>query len=189
MNWRFLPNLITITRILLVIPIVWLLIRHAYAEAFIIFFIAGCSDAVDGYLARRNHWFSRLGSILDPIADKLLMFSVFVALGWLGITPMWLVLIVVARDVIIIFGALAYHGVVGKYDMEPSLLSKLNTLFQACYLLAAILVQFSNFIPAQVTDVFLYAVAVTTVLSGLDYVVVWGRRAVHAVGRLKQGHD
>ena len=85
MKARDIPNIISIIRIVLVLPFIVLMLRQEFTLALILFFTAGISDGIDGYLAKRNHWTSRLGSILDPLADKLLLVSSFVTLAWLSI--------------------------------------------------------------------------------------------------------
>ena len=130
MKLRDIPNILSLLRISLVIPIVYLLVQREFSYVLVLFVIAGISDGLDGYLAKRNNWTSRLGSILDPLADKLLLVFSYLALGWMGEIPMWLVFAVMARDVIIIVGAISYHELIGEYDMEPSWLSKTNTFFQ-----------------------------------------------------------
>lgn len=90
MNRRDIPNIISVFRILLVLPVVWLLLQQQYTMALVLFAIAGVSDALDGFLAKHNGWESRLGTILDPLADKLLLVCSFLTLAWLGLIPFWL---------------------------------------------------------------------------------------------------
>lgn len=130
MNRRDIPNSISVFRILLVVPVVWLLLQQHYAMALVLFAIAGLSDALDGFLAKVNGWESRLGSILDPLADKLLLVCSFLALVWLGLIPSWLFVVVIARDLIIVIGGVAFHLMFGRFEMEPSIISKMNTFFQ-----------------------------------------------------------
>ena len=178
MSREDIPNLISILRIFLVVPIIGLLLYGDFALAMWLFAVAGISDGLDGYLAKRNGWGSRLGSILDPIADKVLLVSTYVALGWLELIPFWLVVAVIGRDLIIVLGAVAFHYYVGRYEMEPSLISKANTVVQIVY---GVLVVFMQAVPVIDEDTVYrlgYVVLVTTVLSGATYVVVWGRRAM-----------
>jgi len=105
---RDIPNLITAFRFLLVPPVVFLLLSSRFGEALVIFAIAGFSDALDGFLAKHYGWASRLGAALDPLADKLLLVSAFIALGWLELIPVWLVVIVILRD--IVHGQQAEHS-------------------------------------------------------------------------------
>jgi cardiolipin synthase len=162
---------------MLVIPVVMLLFQRQFGWALVLFFVAGLSDGLDGYLAKRNNWSSRLGSILDPLADKLLLVSSIFALGWLALIPFWLVIAVIVRDIVIICGAVAAHFVMGRYEMEPTWISKSNTFFQ---ILLALTVMFSfglYSLPPLIVEVLIYTVLATTVLSGSDYVYTWGRRA------------
>ena len=127
---RDIPNVITILRIFLVIPVVWALLDGRYTLALWLFAVAGASDGLDGFLAKQFHWTSRLGAILDPLADKLLLVSTFVALGWQGLLPLWLVAVVLGRDVVIVAGAVAYHLLFGSFELHPTLISKVNTFCQ-----------------------------------------------------------
>jgi len=179
-NYRNIPNIITLLRIALVIPTVYLLVQRQFSYALVLFFIAGISDGLDGYLAKRYQWTSRLGSILDPLADKLLLVFSYFALGWLGEIPMSLVAAVVIRDLIIVVGAIAYHELIGEYDMTPSWVSKTNTFFQIVLVLAVVFSLGAYMLPHRIIEILVVVVTVTTVASGSDYVWVWGRRAMQA---------
>ena len=96
------PNTLTLARIVLVPLVVWLIVTHEMLAAFVLFLLAGVSDAADGYLAKRFQWRTELGAYLDPIADKLLLVSIYVTLGLSGHLPAWLVIAVVSRDILII---------------------------------------------------------------------------------------
>lgn len=180
MKARDIPNAISILRIVLVLPFIVLMLKREFGWALVLFFVAGISDGIDGYLAKRNNWISRLGSILDPLADKLLLVSSFVTLGWLGVIPLWLVVIVLLRDLIIITGAVAYHLVVGQYDMEPTIISKLNTFFQIMLVLSTVFSKGLYPLPAVALQALVYIVLVTTIMSGGDYMYTWGRKSYHA---------
>lgn len=174
------PNLLTVARILLTLPVAWLLLQERYDLALVLFFIAGFSDGLDGYLAKRFGWGSRLGSILDPLADKLLLVTSFLCLAWVGLIPFWLVALVMGRDVVIVAGGLAFHWLIGHYEMEPTWISKLNTLLQIILVLGLVLSHGLHAVPDSNLVWLVYAVCVTTVLSGLDYVWTWGYKAYHA---------
>jgi cardiolipin synthase len=167
-------------RIILVIPVIVLLLKEEFVWALILFAIAGCSDALDGFLAKHFNWTTRLGSIIDPLADKLLLVSSYVALGWLTVLPWWLVAVVLLRDLVIVLGAIAYHLLVGEFDMAPTLISKINTLLQILLVLLAVVHEAGFVVTAAQLEVAIVAVAVSTILSGVHYVVVWGRRAMQA---------
>jgi len=185
---RDIPNIISIIRIMLVIPFIVLMLRQEFTWALLLFFVAGISDGIDGYLAKRNNWTSRLGSILDPLADKLLLVSSFVTLAWLNVLPVWLVSAVLLRDVIIISGAVAYHFLVGRYEMEPTIISKLNTFFQIMLVLSTVFSQGLYVLPPLALQALVYIVFATTILSGADYVYTWGKRTYHAKKQQQANH-
>ena len=133
---RHLPNLITLLRMLLVVPLCWLIADGHYDGALVVAAIAGLSDAVDGFLAKRYGWQSWLGGILDPIADKLLLMAGFLWLAFAGDVPGWLAALVIGRDLVIVGGAVAYYYLIGRFDAAPSRLSKLTTLVQIVFVLA-----------------------------------------------------
>jgi cardiolipin synthase (CMP-forming) len=180
---RDIPNVITAFRFLLVPPVVILLLQDRFAAALVVFGVAGFSDALDGFLAKRYGWQSRLGGLMDPLADKLLLVSCFVTLGWLGWIPMWLVALVILRDLVIVAGAIFYNLRVEQLEAEPTMVSKLNTTAQIILVLAVIFSLGVQAIPAQLIDILQYSVLVTTLWSGLDYVWIWGRRAWHKRGQ------
>jgi cardiolipin synthase len=171
------PNVITVFRFLLVPPLVLLLLREQFGLALLIFGIAGFSDALDGYLAKRFNWTSRLGALMDPLADKLLLVSSFITLGWLQQIPLWLVGVVILRDLVIVGGALVYNFRIERLEAEPSMVSKLNTFTQIMLVLAILFSRVVAELPYLWMDVLLYCVLVTTLWSGLDYVWRWSQRA------------
>jgi len=177
MTLSWLPNAISLLRILLVAPILVLVARHEFVMALALFLVAGLSDGLDGYLAVRNGWTSRLGSLLDPAADKLLMTGLFVMLAWIGFIPAWLAAVVIARDLIIVVGAIAYNFLVRPVPGEPSRISKMNTALQMLFVLF-VLSQAAFGWPDEITLTILgAAILVTVVISGVDYVLSWSRRA------------
>jgi len=179
MKPKDIPNTITIFRFLLVPPVVWYLLQGRFGMALILFGVAGLSDAIDGYLAKRYGWTSRLGALMDPLADKLLLVSAFITLGWLEMLPLWLVAVVILRDLMIVVGVTLYHFLVEKVDGEPSLVSKLNTFTQILLVIAVMFSRSVQQLPFLWMDVLLYSVLATTVWSGLGYVWTWGRRVLH----------
>jgi cardiolipin synthase len=174
---RHLPNLISAARIVLVGPIVWSLLQRNFELAIWLFLIAGFSDGLDGFLAKRFGWSSRLGGILDALADKILLVSVFVVLGWLGIFPWWLVGWVLLRDLVIVTGATVYNFRIEAVQPEPSLVSKLNTLLQIALAAVGVLQLGFGGVPAWLLDSLIWAVMLTVLLSGAGYVREWSRRA------------
>jgi cardiolipin synthase len=174
---RHLPNVISMARIVLVGPIIWSLLTGQFGLAIWLFLIAGASDALDGFLAKHFDWSSRLGGFLDALADKFLLISTFVCLWWLDLFPWWLVLSVLARDLVIVTGATVYNFRIETVQPEPSMISKLNTVLQIA--LAAIGVIQLGFggVPDWLLNALIWAVMVTVVLSGAGYVREWSRRA------------
>ncbi|MCO7222902.1 CDP-alcohol phosphatidyltransferase family protein [Pleionea sp. CnH1-48] len=171
-----LPNLITILRVILVIPLVWLLHQERYYEAIWIFFIAGISDGIDGFLAKTFKWESRFGAILDPLADKALLVFTMLMLCLNQKLSWWLFALVTARDVMIITGAYLYHRALGPYRMSPSRLSKANTFLQIL-LVVSILVSLGLYaLPEWLLMIITALVYLSTILSGIYYVIVWGGR-------------
>jgi len=175
---RELPNIISIGRIILVGPIVFCLIEDNFTYAAVLFAVAGISDGLDGFLAKRFGWISHLGSILDPLADKLLLVSCYVVLGWKGFLPPWLVAAVIIRDVVIVVGALLYHFKIETVKGLPLGISKVNTLVQIVLVIAVIVHHGFFALPGAAVDTLIYLVLLTTVWSGMSYVWIWGRRAL-----------
>lgn len=169
------PNLITLARILSVPLVVWAITSGEMMIAFILFVAAGISDAVDGYLAKRFDMASELGAYLDPLADKALIVSIYVSLGITGAIPVWLVIFVASRDIMIV-GAVILTWLIGiPMEVKPLLVSKLNTGAQivfACMVLGALAFQFNLgwALPAGMA-----AVAVLTFLSIAFYLAEWIR--------------
>lgn len=170
--WRHLPNAISVLRIVLVVPVVVAIHAHCFRLALVLAVAAGISDGLDGWLARHFHWRSRLGSVLDPVADKLLLVACFVVLTGIGKTPVVLTVLVLGRDFIIAVGALAWHRVIGHFQSHPSWLSKCCTAVQILYVLA-VLVNQAGWLHLSMTP-WVWLVAVLTLVSGLDYIVRWG---------------
>lgn len=176
------PNLITMMRLLLVVPVVWLLFSEEYGWALILFGVAGFSDGLDGYLAKHYGWSSRLGSLLDPLADKLLLVSCFLVLGAQRLIPWWLVGIVILRDIVIITGALLYHFQVERLARgEPSLASKLNTLAQILLVVGVLFHYGFRALPQEFLVALVWAVTLTVIWSGAGYLWTWGRRAARVL--------
>jgi len=177
MMLRHLPNLISIGRMAMAVPIAWLVLTGDVLTAAILFVIVAASDAVDGALARRYGWQSRLGSILDPLADKLLMLLTALALWQVAKLPGWFVALVLVKDLCIIVGAFAYHKLIAPLAAEPSAISKLCTAIHASMLVAFMLnPQFG--IDDRVCQLLLIATTVLIVGSGVHYIGRYTRRAI-----------
>ena len=166
-------------RIVLVAPILMLILQGSFGWALALFCIAGFSDGVDGYLAKRFDWHTRLGALLDPVADKLLIAGTFITLAYTQDIPLWLAAVVILRDVIIVVGATAYNFLVRPIEGEPTRVSKLNTALQLLFLLF-VLSRAGFGWPEEISITVLGAsVLITVVISGVDYVWSWSRRARH----------
>lgn len=170
-----LPNLITLGRILLVPLAIWLIVSGAYHLAFLVFLVAGVSDAVDGFIARRFKLKTALGAYLDPLADKLLLVSIYLTLGFLKFLPAWLVILVASRDVLIV-GAIILSWLLDKpLKMQPLMVSKVNTAAQivlAGVVLAMLGLQLDMTITLAAGGL---VVAFLTVASGALYMREWAR--------------
>ncbi|MCF6288798.1 MAG: CDP-alcohol phosphatidyltransferase family protein [Proteobacteria bacterium] len=182
MSWfKHIPNTITIARIVAMIPLVWFMLEKQYDYAFYIAIAAGFSDVLDGFLAKTFGWEGWLGSVLDPLADKFMMLCCFLVFAVQGLIPNWLLITVLARDVIIVLGATIYHFTIVKVDKaSPSMLSKINTALQIL-LIVIMLAHLSVFqFDARVIEYLIYLVTFFTITSGIHYVYYWGHKAIVA---------
>jgi cardiolipin synthase (CMP-forming) len=169
------PNIITLGRILAVPFIVWAIASNQMEIAFAIFIIAGVSDAVDGFLAKRFNMSSELGALLDPVADKALLVSIYMALGIWGAIPRWIVILVVSRDIMIV-GAVIVSWLYGKpIPMKPLMVSKLNTVAQVGFAALVLGSLGFGFDSAPYDLVLMALVTIFTLLSVSFYLVEWAR--------------
>jgi len=176
-NPKYIPNAICIVRIILVAPIVWSLLEGRYGLALGLILIAGLSDALDGFLARRFDWRTRLGGLLDPAADKLLMFAAYVTLAVIGLVPVWFSAVVVGRDLVIITGTIVYQVYVAPVHGEPTSASKLNTVLQILFVLLTISHAWRGQPPMLALRVLGAAILVTITISTVQYVTTGLSRA------------
>jgi len=174
---RDIPNLLCIMRMVLTIPVVWAILEGSYLVALVLFLVAGLTDGLDGFLAKRFSWQSRLGGLLDPAADKLLLVASFISLWLVGYVPGWLLVAVVARDLAIVIGAGLYQWRVGNFVAEPSILSKLNSVLQLLYVLLTLSWLVFGLPGREVTVGLGWIVLATTIVSGFDYIIRWTARA------------
>jgi cardiolipin synthase len=175
---RHIPNLICLLRIVLVWPILVSIAHANYPLTLVLFFIAAMSDGLDGYLAKRFHWTSELGKMLDPLADKLLLIGVFLVATWYGLIPRWLTIAAVGRDVLIVLGALAFRIGCGPLQGQPLTSSKINTLLQVLYVLVVVAHAGYSFPPQGVVDVLKWLTLITVLISGFSYVREFTQRAL-----------
>lgn len=182
---RHLPNLITGLRFLLIPLLVALLLEHRYVAAFAVFIVSAISDLADGLIARHWNLRTRLGAIADPLADKMTMLAVTLVLAVQALVPVWLATAIVVRDLVIVAGAVAFHFIVGRVEMAPSLLSKFNTVLEFSVLSALLAdaaqaIEVTAWLPPLFT-----LMMITLVGSGVHYVWVWGRRALRSKRRAR----
>jgi cardiolipin synthase (CMP-forming) len=175
---RHLPNLICLARIVLVWPILVSIAHANYPLTLVLFFFAALSDGLDGYLAKRFHWTSELGKLLDPLADKLLLVGVFLVATWYGLIPRWLTIAAVGRDVLILLGALAFRIGWGPLRGQPLISSKINTLLQVLYVLVVVAHAGYGFPPQGLIEVLKWLTFATVLISGVGYVREFTRRAL-----------
>ena len=156
-------------------PFLILLLKYGnYQLALVVFLVAGISDGLDGYIAKRFNVQSRFGAMLDPIADKILLVSCFAMLTLLGHLPFWLLVLVIFRDLLIVGGYLVMVMLKESVQMAPSVVSKFNTLCQIL-LVGLVLGQQAGWVEMEMlTQILIFLVATKTAVSGIHYVWVWG---------------
>jgi len=180
MSFSMLPNALSIIRIILTVPIVIALLKGQYLLTISLFLLAGLTDALDGWIAKQFSFQSRLGSILDPMADKILLTCTFLTLYWVEILPLWLLLLICAREIIIVAGALGYFlgEISGESGLlQPTLISKFNTVLQITLVLFLLLIQLAVEFAEWLEIVFII-VATSTALSGADYMWLWIKKFI-----------
>lgn len=169
------PNFITIARLFAVPLIVWLMINDLYLLAAITFALAGISDAVDGFIAKRYSQSSELGGYLDPLADKALLVSVFVTLGFKGVLPLWLIMLAVSRDILIVGAVILAWMVNNPMAMRPHWVSKFNTAAQILLIALALGERAGVAMFSPLIQVGVFVVAASTVLSAASYLREWNQ--------------
>lgn len=169
------PNLISLGRVFLVPVVFWLLITGQLDVAFFVFVVAGVSDAVDGFLAKRYGWTTELGAYLDPIADKLLVVSLFVALGISGKLPSWVVVAVVSRDILIVIGVVLTWLMGHPAPIRPLAVSKANTLAQILLVASVLADEAFGLGLRPVRATLVWIVGALTFASLLAYARAWLR--------------
>ena len=170
-----LPNIITLMRIVLVPVIIWAIASQQMKLAFVIFVVAGVSDAVDGFLAKRFNMVTDIGALLDPVADKALLVSIYMTLGIMDFIPRWLVILVVSRDVMIVGAVIISWLLENPIPMKPLMVSKLNTVAQVAFAALVLASLGFGFHADPLETILMGAVAVLTVLSMSFYLVEWAR--------------
>lgn len=180
MGFSMLPNALSILRIILTVPVVVALLKEQYFLVMVLFFSAGVTDALDGWFAKQFSLQSRLGSILDPMADKILLTCTFITLYWIEILPLWLLLLIFFRDLIIVAATVGYF--LGQEESEnerlrPTWISKLNTVLQIILVLFVVWAQLQEGL-IEWFEIAFIIVATSTALSGADYMWLWIKQFV-----------
>ena len=175
---QYLPNALTISRLLLAAPLGYLILHENYAWALGTGLLAGITDALDGFAARRLNVHSRLGAALDPIADKVVVTVAFVCFAYIGLIPWYLAIAVIARDLVIVLGAACYHWVIGEFEFSATQLSKMNMLVQIVFCTLVLAAQVATWIPPAAITAGSAAVLFIAGASGFDYVMKWSIKAV-----------
>ena len=171
------PNLLSAFRMVAFLPVIILFSSEFYLSSFFLFAAAAWSDFLDGFLAKKNNWRSKLGAALDPAADKILLVSLFIVLYLIDLIPFWLMATVLMRDIMILFGLSLYYYFIEKPKPDPTFISKLNTLLQIFFVLFVIAGQIFNpnlDLLVQFTGALVF---LTSILSGLDYWISWSINA------------
>ena len=178
MKGSWLPNALTVGRILAVPPLIYLLLTGQYPLALAVAVFAGITDLLDGWLARRFGWESRFGSLADPAADKLLMTASYLTLAWLSHLPWWLVALVIFRDLVIVIGGWVYHRCFERLEAQPTQLSRFNTFAQV-FLMWYVLIYLAGFpLPPEGQVGLEWMVVVLGVATLVQYTWLWSMKAV-----------
>jgi cardiolipin synthase len=180
-----LPNFLTLIRILAIPFFLVLLASHLYLDALAVFILGGVTDGLDGFVARRTNQKTALGALLDPVADKLLLMSSFIMLGVMDGIPLWLIVLVVSRDAVILVGYAAISFLVEeRFEVQPTMMGKLSTVFQLITVgVVLTMLADSQLLSDWLDDVLIYLTAVTTVVSGVQYLyrgLLWLQNRISA---------
>lgn len=175
---RQLPNALTLSRLVLALPLGILILREQYGWALAVGLAAGITDALDGYFARKLGYFSRFGAALDPVADKTLVTITFLCLASVSLIPWYVAIVIISRDLVIVAGALCYHWLIGPFEFAATRLSKFNMAVQVSFCVILLAAQLAGGIPPQVLPYLSGAVLAVAVVSGADYVFTWSRKAI-----------
>lgn len=175
---RYLPNALTFSRLLLAVPLGYLILEQEYGLALVVGFLAGVTDALDGFAARKLGYLSQFGAALDPVADKTLVTIAVLSLASVAVIPWWVAITIITRDLVIVGDALCYRLLIGNFTFGATWLSKLNMLVQICFCILLLGSQLYPGIPQSLIEGTTIAVLAIAIVSGLDYVVSWSRRAL-----------
>jgi cardiolipin synthase len=179
MNFRYVPNAITLTRMALAAPLSWLITEGSHVAALVVAIAAGLSDGLDGFLAKRFGWQTRLGGLIDPAADKLVLFGAVIGLCSVGTLPWWMGGLLIGRDLVIVAGAVTYNALIEPLRASPTKLSKVTTAAQLVLVSMALILELRDaWLPSPLLTTWLWLTAGLTAASGGDYVATWGAKAI-----------
>lgn len=177
----YIPNLLTLARIGLVPWLVVLLQEKQYMWSLLVFVIAGITDALDGFIAKRFNAQTKLGALLDPLADKALLVCSYIMLSVMEVIPFWLMVVVVFRDIVIVGGYLLMVLFFGAVEMQPLKISKINTFAQIAFIIVVLAALAWSVNLGLMEPLLCYFVLTTSVVSGMTYVYIWSIRATNGV--------
>ena len=176
---RYIPNGISVFRLVLVLPIAFLIIEENHIGAFLLLAVSGLSDGLDGFIARRYGWVTALGKLIDPLADKLMIMMTTLTLGLLGHFPVMLMVLIIVKDLTILSGVFPYTTLAGFPKIQPNFLGKCTTAAQIFLLVSVLLnLAFPGTLPELFFDVFFWVVAIMTSLDGVIYLWLWTQRLI-----------
>ncbi len=174
---RHIPNAITITRLILVLPIAFFIVEEFYGLALVLFAISGLSDGLDGFIARRYGWVSAFGRLIDPLADKLMMVTTTLVLGGLEHFPFMLMILIVTKDLAILGGVFSYTSLAGFPKIQPNFLGKLTTALQIILVVLVLLnLSLPGLLPDYLFSAWFWLVALMTAFDGIVYLGLWTAR-------------
>jgi len=175
---KLLPNILTTLRLILAVPVCLLILNENYSAVLWLAFIAGLSDGVDGYLARRLNALSYYGAVVDPLADKALLLSTYIAFVLVGLLPCWVAAILLLRDLLIVSGAFIYRRKFGRYKIVPSIWGKSSTAAQIIFALMLLMQQVYSVLPEFSLQLSLWVVIFLAFVSGGHYLYLWGGKII-----------
>jgi len=174
MLFKYIPNILSIFRLILVLPFSYFFFHGEFKTAFYIFIVAALTDGLDGWIARSFNFQTQLGLLIDPLADKILIVTCFILLGYHQVLPAWLVILVLCRDFSIMMGAfVSMYIIQKKHPLSPSIISKLNTLLQMLLIVTAIFSLTYYKIPGEYLFFLQILVGLTTLSSFFHYLMIW----------------
>ena len=175
------PNFLTVFRFFLVYPIVISILEQNYQLTLFFFFIAGVSDYLDGFLARKYSWESRFGKIFDPISDKVLVIATLISLSLVGEINIYLTMFLLSRDLFIIVGVILSSLLIKDYEIRPYFSGKFNSFVLMTYLGFIILEITFSFVPSLFLNFLMATLIITSLYSVIEYLIYPGRKVISQI--------